>query len=321
MAVVDSRRSPHHRPPASNIPNIVVVDDDMGLTNDDLQNLAPQGIIKLCSSITEGGKEKSFDGMASLVQYGKRFFVLTSKHNFMDPESLRSVNKTQLFFPEAKDSYMLQNMSLGKPPSKKDCRPLEIANQEFTAMKQESVVWKYGYDVVMFPVGMKKGITYQTTDDPFACFMRALLPGCYETPLITAKNKKKLYAKGMKVGIVVWKTKYTEGGSAIERPHCFGSEEDINIYTGEILCPTRHTIEVSYNSYHGCSGAPVLCIDKRAEYKDFFGKIIAIHAGQPSKYQNRNRNVAFKIVGRTAEKNMFKASPETGTTRKKALSN
>ena len=53
----------------------------------------------------------------------------------------------------------------------------------------------------------------------------------------------------------------------------------------------------------------MICIDKRAEFQDFYRKVIAVDGGQPTKYAELgiNRNIALKIVDETADKMIFKA--------------
>ena len=145
-------------------------------------------------------------------------------------------------------------------------------------------MWSYGYDVVRFEVKMNLYLTH--------LFGEILQVQHFQLP-----DRPFAYSKGMQVGVVVWDIEYFDSQEPV-RLDCFGEQQDINVYTGEILTCTEYTIECSYNTYHGCSGAPVLCLDN-LNYPQHFGRVIAIHAGNPTAYKNKdlNDNVAFKLMG------------------------
>ena len=61
------------------------------------------------------------------------------------------------------------------------------------------------------------------------------------------------------------------------RPSYLGDQSDVNMFVGEIKFVGTNHIECNYNSFHGCLGGPVVCIDP--EYGENMGKVIAIHVG------------------------------------------
>lgn len=324
MAILDDSLGPVHNPDIffSIFPQVIVdkaTNEEIHPMFRDIYKLKDfsKGIVKLSSPFTTNvpkineEKRQLATGMAFFAKEGEQTYLYTSKHNFCydkelkegrttptgskrregsksikgsprkPPMDLLNFDDTRLYFPcnNTNIKYVsVRFLSRDVPPKPADCEEITIDSNQKEFMTKD-LRWRYGFDAVRLKI--------EDSLEDRNGFLNSVQMGAYEFP------EKIEYKEGMEVGIVVWDIPYGEDNS--ERPACLGEREDINIYRGRIKRCNTVTIDVSYNSFKGCSGAPVICIDPK--YPKCLGKVIAIHAGQPSEYKENeiNENIAFKL--------------------------
>lgn len=233
---------------------------------------------------------KAGSGMACLVRDGENSYLYSCMHNF---ETELDVNLNYVSIPGTHEDAMgrvsLPFLTMARLPNRDDTGEeyeLRGGTQQALELQQETVVWHNGFEVVRFRIPNDAVVVLGwLRDHAMAKF--------FDLP-----DQNFQYVEGMKVAICEWDVIYTEdGGRTVSRPEHCGEQGNRNIFTGKIkIIGTKH-IECDYNSFPGCSGGPVVCMDPAHEAH--MGKVIAIHVGCKSEFMSGSvdgYNVAFKIA-------------------------
>ena len=234
-------------------------------------------------------------GMGCLVRDGENLYLYSCRHNFSDGLAGKDEEKYLFSFPYTNDwaakKVRLPFLTKARLPKSEDAGPeyeLRGETQVSDELRGTTLLWAEGYEVARFQIpNDEEGTMDYLNDHARADFF-------------TLPDEHFQYVQGMRVALMEWGVKYSHPATKkkIPRPRHLGEEMDINIFTGEIsIVGTKH-IECNYNSFHGCSGGAVVCIDPR--YERYIGTLIAIHVGCSSKFKTsdiQGFNVAFKITG------------------------